>query len=185
MTLLTRLTESVQNATSSRFAEQFAGIYLLVKIPDSQALGFATRVGSPSTLDLFKAMREGNKPQVSGDILLRVEKSDRNMWKSRISVGRATNNDLVVRHDSVSKLHAHFFVRAGSNGAPANEELVLCDVGSANGTLVNGRTVEEGEDRAVTVVAGDRVLFGEVECDLLDAVSLYTKLHRKAAHSDF
>jgi hypothetical protein len=36
---------------------------------------------------------------------MRVEKTDRNMWKSRISVGRATNNDLIIRHDSVSKLH--------------------------------------------------------------------------------
>ncbi len=185
MTLLSRLTESVQKATNSSFAEQFAGIYLLVKMPDCQAPGFSTRVGSPSTLDLFKAMRDGKKAEPSGDLLLRVEKSDRNTWKSRISVGRATNNDLVIRHDSVSKLQAHFLVRIGSNGDPATEERVLCDVGSANGTHINGRTLDEGEDRAITVVAGDRIRFGEVECDLLDASALYSALRRKAVNSDF
>ncbi len=185
MTLLSRLTELAQSGSVQTFARKVAGIYLLVRIPDSHSLGFSTRVGSPSNLDLVKTIRDGNKKKVSGDLLVRVEKSDRNSWKSRISVGRAPNNDIVVRHDSVSKLHAHFFVRAGAKGAPAQEELVLCDGGSANGTLVNGRTVEEGEDQAATVVVGDRILFGEVECDLLDAAALHSRLLRLGVHSDF
>jgi FHA domain len=185
MALLTKLTELAQKETASGFVRRVPGIYLLVRIPVSHALGFSTRVGSPSTLDLVKAMRNGDKNQTSGDFLLRVEKSDRNTWMSRISLGRAPNNDLVVRHDSVSKLHAHFFVRAGANGNSSHEELVLCDVGSANGTLINGRTVDEGEGQAATVAAGDRIFFGEVECDLLDAAALRSKLRRLGLQSDF
>jgi len=183
--LLERLTGQAKKATSHRFAEQFAGIYLLCKIPDSQALGFATRVGSPSNMDLIRAMRSNGKAKTNGHFLLRVEKSDRNTWRSRISVGRAQNNDLVLRHDSVSKLHAHFLVRAAQRRGQSHEELVLSDVGSANGTLVNGKTVEEGEDRAVVVSAGDRILFGEVDCSLLDAAALHSRLRRLTVHSDF
>ncbi len=35
-------------------------------------------------------------------------KAARNPWVERISVGRARNNDIVLPHKSVSKLHAHF-----------------------------------------------------------------------------
>jgi len=185
MDLLDKLIEQAQKSTVRGFAEQFVGVYLLGKIPDVAALGFATRVGAPNNQDLLNAIRAGNKAKTNGTFLMRVEKSDRNTWKSRISVGRAKNNDLVFRHDSVSKLHAHFFVHATVRRGHPTEELMLSDVGSANGTLVNGRTVDEGEEHAVAVKAGDRIHFGEVECDLLDAGSLHPKLKRLAARSDF
>lgn len=179
--LLNRLTDQAQKATSRGFTEQFAGIYLLGKIPESHAGGFATRVGAPSNLDLINAMRDGGND--SGPFLVRVEKSDRNTWKSRISVGRAKNNDIVFRHDSVSKLHAHFIVQATTIGGLVHERLMLCDVGSANGSLINGRSLDE--DEMVPVSAGDRLLFGEVQCDLLDASTLYPKLRRLAARNGF
>lgn len=179
--LLNKLTDQAQKATSRGFTEQFAGIYLLGKIPESHAGGFATRVGAPSNQDLINAMRAGGAD--SGPFLVRVEKSDRNTWKSRISIGRAKNNDIVFRHDSVSKLHAHFIVRATTVNGQAHEELVLCDVGSANGTLINGRSLDE--DEMVSVSAADRILFGEVQCDLLDAAALYEKLRRLASRNGF
>jgi len=119
-----------------------------------------------------------------------VAKSDRNAWKNRISVGRATNNDIVLRHVSVSKLHAHFFVRATPRpGHPPLEELVLTDAGSANGTRVNGASVKEGE-AGVVVKPGDSIGFGEVHSDLLDAGMLHFKLRviftsRTQARDDF
>lgn len=177
--------EQAKKTTVGVFSEQFVGVYLLGKIPEVVALGFATRVGAPNNQDLINAIRAGNKAKTDGNFLMRVEKSDRNTWKSRISVGRAKNNDIVFRHDSVSKLHAHFLVRSTTRLGQPSEELVLCDVGSANGTLVNGRTVKEGEELAVTVGAGDRIHFGEVECDLLDAGSLYPRLKRLGVRSDF
>ncbi len=185
MEILQTLIEQAQKTTVGGFSEQFAGIYLLGKMPDVAALAFATRVGSPSNQDLLNAIRNGNKAKTNGTFLVRVEKSDRNTWKSRISVGRAKNNDIVLRHDSVSKLHAHFLVRTVERLGQPTEELVLCDVGSANGTLINGKSVDEGEEHAVRVVAGDRVGFGEVECDLLDAGALHPKLKRLGARSDF
>ncbi len=47
-----------------------------------------------------------------------------------LSLGRAADNDLVVDHPSISRRHAMFYWRAG--------EVILQDLGSLNGTLVNG-----------------------------------------------
>lgn len=179
--LLDNLTDQAHKSTIKGFSERFSGIYLLGEIPESHAGGFATRVGAPSNQDLIKALRSNGND--CGPFLVRVEKSDRNTWKSRISVGRAKNNDIVLRHDSVSKLHAHFYVRLTKKNGQVHEKLVLCDVGSANGTLINGRTLDE--DAEVVVAFGDRFLFGEVQCDLLDPVALYTKLRRLSARSGF
>jgi hypothetical protein len=184
MNLLSKLTTEASKTPAGAFSKQHLGLYLFGRIPDDHALAFATRVGAPSAVDLIKSLRSG-APRSNGTFLLRVEKSDRNAWRSRISVGRAGNNDLVLRHASVSKLHAHFLVRSITRNGQAGEELVLCDVGSANGTLVNGVSLAEGEDQAVVLTVGARILFGEVQCELYDASILHAKLRRLAALSDF
>jgi pSer/pThr/pTyr-binding forkhead associated (FHA) protein len=118
-----------------------------------------------------------------GDLFLhRIEKSGRNAWSRQITVGRAANNDLVLRHASVSKLHAHFSLR-GEGGA---EVFLLADDGSANGTSVNGRDLARGEEAAVTVSPGDQLRFGEVEGTLLDPLGLHRELRRaERAPRDF
>lgn len=72
----------------------------------------------------------------------------------RIDIGRAADNDLCLRHPSVSKIHATMaMTREGS--------LLLSDAGSTNGTYINGRRIAYGEARALH--DGDVVNFGEVE----------------------
>lgn len=51
-------------------------------------------------------------------------------FRPTLSLGRSPDNDLVVDHPSISRRHAMFFWRSG--------EVVLQDLGSLNGTLVNG-----------------------------------------------
>lgn len=76
------------------------------------------------------------------------------LFMGRISIGRAMNKDIVLRHSSVSKFHAWF-------EADASEDLHLCDAGSTNLTHVNGQPVEA---RARTPVApGDSIRFGAIE----------------------
>ncbi len=65
-----------------------------------------------------------------------------------LSIGRATDNDLVVRDGRVSRHHARL---QGRNGA-----LVLTDLGSTNGTRVNGMIVNE-----IALGEGDRVEIGD------------------------
>ena len=69
-------------------------------------------------------------------------------------LGRDDAADLVVSVPTVSAAHARLEVMPGSAG------VVVTDLGSTNGTLVNGEVwLEEGEDFPLAV--GDEVSFGD------------------------
>lgn len=72
----------------------------------------------------------------------------------RLSVGRATDNDLHLNHSSVSKVHAALVMnREGT--------LLVADTGSTNGTYINGRRIAYGEARPLE--DGDVIGFGDIE----------------------
>lgn len=68
----------------------------------------------------------------------------------KLVVGRSRSCDIRLREDSVSRLHAALVWRG--------DELVVEDLGSSNGTFVNGERVLSPR----TVVAGDTVRFGNL-----------------------
>lgn len=100
-----------------------------------------------------------------GLIIAPVVKRAGGPYPERFGVGRARNCDVVVRFPAVSKLHALFEL-----GPP----LTLLDLGSANGTRVNGEQLLPRVPRAVAV--GDRIALGPVELELLDAAALFELL---------
>ncbi len=65
-----------------------------------------------------------------------------------MTIGRATDNDLVLHDMRVSRHHARVQARSGS--------LVLTDIGSTNGTRVNGALVRE-----VALGEGDTIELGD------------------------
>ena len=65
-----------------------------------------------------------------------------------LTVGRAVDNDLVLRDERVSRHHGRIAGRRGT--------LVFTDLGSTNGTEVNGHRVTE-----VVLGAGDTIRLGE------------------------
>ncbi len=65
-------------------------------------------------------------------------KSDRNVFSSKITVGRAKNNDIIIRAGKISKLHAAFLIED-------NESFGIKDMGSTNGTKVNHVLLTENE----------------------------------------
>lgn len=72
-------------------------------------------------------------------------------------VGRSSESDLQVEGESVSRKHARIVVRSGAVFAE--------DMGSRNGTFVNGRRIAE----RTQVSLGDAVQFGEARFELLAA----------------
>jgi pSer/pThr/pTyr-binding forkhead associated (FHA) protein len=62
-------------------------------------------------------------------------------------IGRASNTDMVLMEDMVSRKHAKIAV--------AGEDIVIQDLGSTNGTFVNGEKVKQAK-----LKDGDRVLIG-------------------------
>lgn len=72
-----------------------------------------------------------------------------------VSVGRARNHDIVLRHRSVSKFH-------GSFDMDERGELFVRDANSSNHTFLNGRQVVDRQ----AVKPGDNIQFGSVETHL-------------------
>ncbi len=70
--------------------------------------------------------------------------------RGRWVLGRSPGCDLVLADDAVSRRHAEIAVRAG--------ECLIRDLGSCNGTLVNGHPV-----RRARVRRGDVLVLGETE----------------------
>lgn len=73
------------------------------------------------------------------------------LGRLRITLGRSARNDLCVPDPFASRVHAE--VRR------EGDEYILQDLGSANGTLYNGTTVQG----AVPLTAGGRIQIGETE----------------------
>ena len=75
----------------------------------------------------------------------------------RKSIGRTKENELVLNDTSVSKIHAALVLNS-------QNQLMLADTGSTNGTFINGRRIAYG--RAFNVNDGDTLGFGTVEVEL-------------------
>jgi len=71
---------------------------------------------------------------------------------STATIGRDTDNDIVLESTTVSRCHALLLRDA--------DELLLLDLESTNGTLVNGMPAQP--DRLVRLADGDSIRFGQV-----------------------
>lgn len=109
---------------------------------------------------LFAAMRAGvglvrGQRRDTAIWCVDVEKGSRPMRGLHVDVlgpvvvGRSPSSDIVIDEPYVSATHARFTIQG-----PA---LVLEDLGSTNGTMVNGHTI----DQPVTLRDGDEVQVGD------------------------
>jgi hypothetical protein len=91
------------------------------------------------------------------------------LYADRISVGRARNKDIVLRHASVSKFHGWFQVDESG-------EFYFVDAGSKNKTCLNGRALTQRE--LAYIESGDRMKLGSVDAIVSSADTLWNAVHR-------
>jgi FHA domain len=131
------------------------------KVPDGLASENTT-----ASFRMWIAMQDptaGGLPRLDSP-LLPVTKSDRNPFAGLITVGRGPRNDVHLATSSVSKNHAWFRL--------ADEAWQLRDVGSTNGTMINGVTLAAEVDQALE--SGSQVRFGDVSALFLTPADLLT-----------
>jgi hypothetical protein len=92
----------------------------------------------------------------------------------RISVGRASNKDIVLRDASVSKLHAWFELHEA-------RDFSVTDAGSKNQTYVNGEALVPRQP--FPLAAGDAIRFGSVLGLLCEAEALWSAIQEHHAAS--
>jgi two-component system, cell cycle response regulator len=101
--------------------------------------------------------------------------------REEVILGRALEADVRVNDNKVSRQHAK--ISTVVNDETKTTEYIISDLGSRNGTLVNGVRIEEDALRS-----GDKIMLGEhiLRFELLDEIDreYQRNIHRLIAHDD-
>jgi hypothetical protein len=155
--------ELAKATTRTGFFAQVEGFFL-VKRPAR----IAPAAPAPGKIEFVTSYARAQvDPYATEWRILPVRKKPDNPYPDRISVGRATNCDVVIRLPFVSKVHAHLVVEP-------DESLSLRGNQPDNPTLHNGRRLEPGASCRLAV--GDLVGIGTLEFEFVDAERLYQLL---------
>ncbi len=104
-------------------------------------------------------------------VVIFLEKTKDNVMQRRVTVGRTSNNDVVLDDGSVSRFHAWF---------EKNEQgWWVADAGSKNGTSVSGKALPARQAKLVT--SGTRVKIGSLELTFLDTPGFMKLLKTRAS----
>ena len=85
--------------------------------------------------EFSKSSGEVSEEDLLGQHVIPVVKTARNFYTSKVTIGRAKNNDIIIREPKISKLHAAILIEP--------DGFCLKDMGSANGTSHNGEPLEK------------------------------------------
>ncbi len=183
MTALDDYLESARLLTREEFELRFSGQYFFGELVDDGPEGEPDFVTGVISIEELRARHEQQVAERrarlrKGLFVFRIQKRSSNDWLTWISVGRAHNNDIVLRHPSVSKLHAKIDGRAPiSAEANGGAGLWLADTGSRMGTAVNDRRLRKSEP--CELFPKDHVRFGDIDAVLVDAGELYDELKKR------
>jgi len=101
--------------------------------------------------------------------------------RSEVTLGRALDADVRINDSEASRLHAR--IRTEQDEATGEVRYRLIDLGSTNGTLLNGKPIEEAflED-------GDKFVIGDhmIRFEMLDEIDreFQQQIHRLLVHDD-
>lgn len=153
--------------TEETFCQRHPHPFILGKEVVEEEFAFRTVVARESTL----TAKTLEPPLRIRDWVLPIHKpGETPSAATRVFVGRAANNDLVIPHPTVSKLHAYF--------TKDQDKWWLVDVGSSNGTKMNG--MRAPARARVSLHDGDTLLFGRCAFTFVSARRLFELMQRMA-----
>jgi hypothetical protein len=175
------LARSAIQLDRTEFVARFPQWFLIVPVDTvaRPSQRFRTMVDEDAKLQraLAEAGREEGRPTLKSPrwgqqpwVPKALAKGKESPYPERISIGRASNVDIVLRSRFVSKLHAHIVVAAGQNPT-------VVDLSSQNGTFINNVRLEARTPGAIS--NGDIASFGQVHCELATSDVVYYALRRK------
>lgn len=128
------------------------------------------------TIESKTANFQTTKAGFSANPLLPLHKSDRNVFASRITIGRAPNNDVVLSHKKISRLHAVLII-------PKEGEKTYClmDMGSANGTFLNSAKLRARKREPLR--NGDKVAIWRFVFEFITAEGILSALRQASSKS--
>jgi hypothetical protein len=162
MELITEYQRKARGMALSAFQQQFPHLFFF-KHPKGAR---SERDSAPGFDYATQAISLNFDPMPGETQLVPVKKNPDNPFPDRLTIGRATNCDVVIRLPFVSKVHAHLFVQG--------DKLTLRDNKAANFTFHNHRKLEPGSSRSIKL--GDIISFGALDLELMDATRLYELL---------
>jgi hypothetical protein len=161
------LLKAARTLTVSEFVAQQRGHFLL-KRPrrgarplEEPTFGFQTVVAK---LDIDPFCDEWR--------IVPVTKRPGNPFPERMTVGRTTNCDIVLRFPFISKVHAHILREPGGGFS-------VHDNRPQNFSFYQGRMLPPGSTQKLSV--GDSIGFGSLEFEFVDAARLHEILRAEAA----
>lgn len=133
---------------------------------------FFTRTRTGVELDAMMDIVQGHKLD-PGALIFPVEKrKGANPYSGLITIGRASNCDIVLNINGVSKFHAYLAASLTEQG-----EFLAGDGNSKNGTLINGQKLNK--KMRYPIKNGDRIsLSAVVELRYFTTVGLWQILQR-------
>ena len=149
------------NADRQGFAEKFSHPWLVWSPPQEVDEQILTTDVSEHRIPDFKS---------GPPVAIPVMKAEPNAFPFGITIGHAENNDIILRHQKVSRFHA-YVQRAG-------EAFTLVDANSKNGAWLDGRKLTPSKPMQLPPHA--RLLLGEVELEYFEPARLVAWLDEQA-----
>ncbi len=131
---LGRFAEEVRGMNPEDFALRFGNPFSVVERPETYLDSNEYTTLSPDEQEADRTTELGSQVEILKGVpfVCSIEKSGRNSFKNMITIGRSQNNDIVIPHLAVSKLHGVMRPDKEKGG------YTFTDVGSTNGTSIGG-----------------------------------------------
>jgi len=141
------------------FHTQMASAATTSNAPVAKKTSTIGTASEPALRDITKVL--GDRCYLSA-----VRRRSEGALGNRVSIGRATNQDIVLRHSSISKFHAYL-------QSTEDDVWTVSDGGSKNGTSVNGARLGK-EPHALA--NGERLTFGSIDAMFIDTRTVWRLL---------